>query len=208
VILAAESWYVSGAFWVGVAGVAAVAVAAWVGWAAVNPRRRLSYGMPVVTRLLNAGTDVRQSLEVRRGGVLLADPHVLEVVLISRGRLGIPSSAFDKDKPLTLDVGAPIIEVLQTTTTAGGAVPGYGIDGSTLTIGPDRIGRRQTITFSLLVDGPRPTLTCPQPPLNDVQIRKSDSTRSDTAAAAVAGAMAAGAPVGAGAMAWELGRRK
>src|SRR5258708_35624925 len=92
--------------------------AAWVGWLAVNPRRRLSYGMPVVTPLLNAGTDVRQGLEVRRDGVVLADPHVLEVVLASRGRLDIPSTAFDKDRPLILDVGAPILDVLQSPGTA------------------------------------------------------------------------------------------
>jgi hypothetical protein len=48
------------------------------------------------------------------------------------------------------------------STTPGGTIPGFGIDGTLLRIGPDRIGRRQTITFSLLVDGPHPTLTCPQ----------------------------------------------
>ena len=45
------------------------------------------------------------------------------------------------------------------------------VDGTSLKIGPSLIGKRQHITFTLLVDGTRPCLTC-QSPLIDVQVRR------------------------------------
>jgi hypothetical protein len=75
-----------------------------------------------------------------------------------------------------LDVGALIIEYLNVTVSPGDrAVPPYEIDGSTLLVGPALIGRREIITFSLLVDGPSPWLRPPIQSLSDVDVQ-SDLT--------------------------------
>jgi hypothetical protein len=180
--LAAGDFYVSGGFWVSALGavagvlgtIAIILVTIWIG----RPRRRLLYWMPVSAPLLNAGQDVRRKLEVRCGGKILSDPQVLEIGLFNQGRLDIPTTAFDARKPLRLDVGAPIIEVLSTAAVpTNRATPVVHVEGTMLQIGPSLIPKRQTITFSVLVDGPAPRLTCVEPELVDVEV---DVRRQDT----------------------------
>lgn len=104
-------------------------------------------------------------------------PHVVNVELTSRGRSDIPRDAFDGGKPLCLDVGAPIVECLQVTTTPPDRPePVWTIDGPKLLIGPSLIGRRQITVFSLLVDGPTPRLSPPEQSLVDVDLRRGSSS--------------------------------
>jgi hypothetical protein len=173
----AEKWYASATVWAAagvvvalLVGVAASAVAYVVGF----PKRRLLYGMPVMTPLLSTEADVKGDLELRRHGTLLADPHVLEIRLIGRGRKDIPSSAYDSGQPIRLDVGARIVKLLQSTSDPqSDRVPKAAVHETSLTIGPSRIGRRQVITYTLLADGERPHLTF-QSDLIDVDVRQQE----------------------------------
>jgi hypothetical protein len=114
---------------------------------------------------------VRRKLEVRCDGQVLADPRVLEIGLFNQGRLDIPTTAFDARKPLRLDVGATIVDVLSAATVpANRAAPAVRFEGSMLQIGPSLIPKLQTIIFSVLVDGPAPRLTCVEPELVDVEV--------------------------------------
>src|ERR1022692_1784836 len=175
VMNAAGGWYLSGTFWaaagVVVAVLAAVAVV-WVTLAVGFPRRRLYFGLRASAPLLAAPAGIRGDLELRHRGTALADPRVVTVELVSRGRRDIPSEAFDSGQPLVLDVGAPIVEVLQVTSGPG-ILPGPRItpDGAALNIGPSLIGRRQEITINVLTDGGQPSLAC-HSPLIDVQVRQ------------------------------------
>lgn len=47
-------------------------------------------------------------------------------------------------------------------------------EGSTLRVGPELVGRRQTTTISFLVDGDRPHLVCTQPVLAQVILTPHD----------------------------------
>ncbi len=177
-------WYTSGTFWTGAGTVTAVlgAVAVvWVTFTVGFPRRRLYYGMPAAARLLTAPAGMRSDLELRHHGTLLADPRVLTIELVSRGRKDIPSDAFNDRQPLQLDVGAPIVEVLQVTSKPD----------ALLKIGPGLIGKRHEITITVLTDGEEPSLTC-QSPLIDVQVRQriDDGSPTPQVAAAWAGATA------------------
>ncbi len=174
-VLAASDFYVSGGFWVSALGavagvlgtIAIIVVTIWIG----RPQRRLLYWMPVSAPLLNAGQDVRGKLTVTRGNEILSEPQLLEIGLLNQGRLDIPTTAFDREKPLRLDVGEQIVELLDVTTVpANRAVPDVQIDGSTLLIGPSLIPKRETVVFSLLIDGPEPRLTCVAPELIDVDV--------------------------------------
>jgi hypothetical protein len=122
---------------------------------------------------LNAAPGAPPGIEVRRGGRLLADPYVVQVHLVNEGRRDIPSAAFDQQRPLTLDVGAPILEILKATGSPECEVP-VTIQGTSVQIGPALIVRRQRMAFSLLVDGSAPRLTCPLPPLIDIDVRYGD----------------------------------
>jgi hypothetical protein len=176
VALASKSFIYSGTFWGAVGGIAALTAlvlgvpALWLTWRQANPKRRLLYGMPVAAPLLNAH-GLGRRLEVRFEDQALAEPRVVEVTLFNAGRQAIPSDAFDRARPVVLDVGAPIVELLKVTTPPGH--PGFAveIDGPALRIGPDLIPRRQKLSFSLLVDGPTPKLSCREAPLIDIDVR-------------------------------------
>ena len=205
-LLASGDFYVSGTFWAGVGSVVAVALSTIVIVSATghfsNPKRRLLYWMPDVTPLLNSGrADLSHDLEVRHNGHLLSEPHVVEVELVSRGRLDIPSSAFDQGKPLRMDVNAKIIDLLKVTTMpVDRANPDFSINGSSLHVGPSLISKGQITVFSLLVDGPLPFLTCNEPSLIDVDVhsleRKPSIAQTTIAIVVVGWALLRGKLVG------------
>jgi hypothetical protein len=171
----ADAWWTSGTFWAAAGvfvalavGIAAAAVAWVVG---VPPKRRMMYGMPLAAPMLVAPQGVRGELELRHRGVPLDAPHVVELKLVNRGRRDIPTSAFDNGTPITLDTGAKIIELLQTTSDPSTIpAPEVTVAGTALKVGPGLIGRRQRITYTVLVDG---TLDLKyQGTLQDVDVRQ------------------------------------
>jgi hypothetical protein len=193
---AADQWYTSATFWAAAAVLVALIVGVPTFWVTWVPRQRLFYGTPPPTPLLTAGTAI-DDLEIRHRGRHLTAPHLLDVTLTARGRRDIPSSAFDQGRPLVFDVGAAIVETLQIRSDPTSAMtPPVTHDGSALSVGPELIGRRQTIIISLLVDGTHPRLTCTQPILAQVTVIPRDpstSTEPSNWAAAMARAEVAGA---------------
>jgi hypothetical protein len=191
--VASAPWYASGAFWTPagtVAGLLIGAVGVWVTFTVGSLRRRLYYGMRAAAPLLSAPDGMRSKLELRYDGAALAEPQVLTVQLLSRGRKDIPSDAFNDGKPLRLDVGAPIVEILQISSYPETlSAPSVTASGTALEIGPSLIGRRHEIIITVLTDGGTPSLNC-RSPLIDVQVRKRDDEVATVAATALG--MAAG----------------
>lgn len=171
----AGEWYTSETFWAAAGVFVAVVVApvtVWVTVRVAHPKRRLWYSMPVITPLITSDTPVSSDLEVRLNGVALDEPHAVEVELACRGLRDIPSSAFDSGKPLRLDLGAPIVKVLNLKFYTNSYPLAWKIDGSILEIHPCLIKRNSVAVFSMLIDGYGFKLTCPNPPLIDVQVRR------------------------------------
>jgi hypothetical protein len=169
----AAALYESGTFWTEAGVVGGLVVAAAGVWATLTvgfPRRRLYYRMQAVAPLMIAPQGMRSELELRHHGKLLADPCALTIELASRGRKDIPNEAFNDHQPLRLDVGAPVVEILQITSEpAVLPTPKVAANSTSVNIGPSLIGRRHTITITVLTDG-YPALTCLSP-LIDVQVR-------------------------------------
>jgi hypothetical protein len=94
------------------------------------------------------------------------------VRLVSRSRADIPSSAFDQNRPIIIDTGVSIVAPLPSDDQ--GSVPHVQYEGSMLKIGPDLIGKRQEILFTLLADGPTPALSC-EAHLVNVTVRQQPS---------------------------------
>lgn len=154
-----------GTLWtiIGVAATLVVAaVTLWLTYLWSVPKRRLHYWLASKTPLLlSAPSELSDQLEVHHDGRVVAEPHVLEVRVASRGRRDIPSSSFDGDQPIRVDVGASILEILgNDSDTKAVPKPVVRVDGTALEIGPALLKRRHTLTYRLLVDGPEPRLTC------------------------------------------------
>jgi len=178
-VILAEAWYQSQLFWAIAAVAATVLVfipSFWVAQRAL-PRRKLTYVMlsdtPLLTRLMHG------KLEVRHEGVALKHPRVVTVQLESRGRQDIASSSFDQGKPLVLDLGVPIVDLLAAESDAKGAAPAsqMNVDTTALRIGPSLIKNRHVLTYTVLVDG-EPDLTC-HAALENVVVRASDLLESE-----------------------------
>lgn len=169
-MIATLPWYDS-AVWTFVGVLVAVVVGAaglFLVYLARTPRCELTYGLWLSTPLLRLPS--RPGLQVLFNEQVLAAPHVLWIVLTNTGRRDIPSSAFDQGRPLVLDVGIAIVEVLGDLSNR----PSVTAEHTTLSIEPTLIRQRQSISFTLLCDGRKPTLTC-HSPLIDVRITQDSS---------------------------------
>jgi hypothetical protein len=132
---------------VGIAGV-------WVAYLAGFPRQRLLYWIPAAVPLVNAPRGPGHGFQLLYNGAEVAQPHLLSVQLISRGRDDISIDFFEDGEPISLDLGVPIIDVLQIDPIGRRAFsPTASPDKNTLKIGPSLIGKRQMIIITLLLDG-------------------------------------------------------
>ena len=129
-----------------------IAAAYWT-WRTVQPRAELTILMtetPLMHRAESAGS--RVSVEHADFGTL-TDPVVARLLITNSGRTDIGSDQFDRDLPLTLDVGAPIVELLGYSNSRPAlAPPPLKVEGSKVELGPGLLGRRQTLTVAMLLD--------------------------------------------------------
>lgn len=161
-MLALGHWYSSNSF-LAVAGIAATllvgGLGVWITYLVGTIRYKLFYGLPVCTSLLAAPSGAaRKNIKVTHLGTELQDPYILIVRLISRSRGDIPSTVFDQNRPIILDVGAPIVALLPSDDIKD-PLPKFEYEGSMLKIGPDLIGKRQEMVFTILADGESAQLT-------------------------------------------------
>ncbi|GAB4052716.1 hypothetical protein [Catellatospora paridis] len=176
----AEAWYQKEVVW-GAAGVVVAVILGvltlWITIRGNNPRRRLVYSVPTATPVVQTRNRV-SGLQVLKDGVPLDNPYVVELTIASRSRRDIPSSAFDQNKPLVLDLGAEVVEVLSHGMTPSGATPWTWdqTNGRQIAVGPCRLGKNERLTIALLVGG-RPVVTNPQNPLIDVDLEAEVDNR-------------------------------
>ncbi|WP_437065421.1 hypothetical protein [Streptomyces sp. enrichment culture] len=103
----------------------------------------------------------------------LADPRLVRVQIVNTSRRDVSSAAFDGSNSIKMDLGQPVLEILGTESNpTDAALPQVTVDGSELHIGPGRIGRGQSITWLVLIEG-EPTFSCRQS-LIDVDVKKED----------------------------------
>lgn len=200
----ADQFYTSGTFWAAsgtLAGIVVGVISIYVIWRQGNPVRSLRYGMSSAALLPGATQKMPGTLEVTWDGSVVQDPHVLELTLVSRGRRDIAGEDFD-NQPLQFKVGARILAVLKTSCSPEPmAFHAFSLDGDVFKVGPGLIVRRQTITFTLLADGPHPVLSSPTEALRDVKLGKlsaESSRRRLHGNARIAVSAAAGAVIAAG----------
>jgi hypothetical protein len=129
-------------------------------------RRRFIYGMTVSAPLVNSSV-AHPELHMLWRDQEVTNPHILEVELAYRGRADVESSDFDKGRPFCLDVGAPIIDLVETVFhPAKAPLPKVEAVGTELRIGPDLLRKGQAMTFVVLADGPSDQVGCVNPVAN------------------------------------------
>jgi len=195
----AAEWYTSGTFWAATDPVAVILGAAagvWVTLAVGFPRGRLYYQLQAVAPLVIEAEGMRGELELRHRGNLQADPQVVTIKLVSRGRKDITSDAFDKHQPIRLELRAPVVEVLRVTSEPDDRpTPTVTSDGTSVNIGPSLLDRRHTITITVLTDGGEPDLHCTSPVHN---VRSRSGEPLTAARPVMVGAVAIVVAVGSG----------
>jgi hypothetical protein len=172
-----SQFYAAATFWAAVGGTIATIVLGLIGtWFAsrLAPKRRLSYWISDPVALLTAPASSLQESKIWRNGRVIKDPRLVEVTFLSNGRQSISSESFSQGRPLILDFGVTVVEILKAAgQPAEQAIPDYKLDVSKLKIGPSGIAAKQKIDFSLLVDGnPRINLISNLP---DVQVRRQQA---------------------------------
>ena len=85
----------------------------------------------------------------------VSNPYVAEIDFAYRARRDIEIKSFTHDEPFCIEVGAPIIDLLETIFDPKTAPsPKVEAVGESLRIGPDLLRKGQAITFVVLTDGP------------------------------------------------------
>ena len=163
--------YEAATFWVS-AATAVFTLGVGAAGALINlrsaPKRRIFFRMSDPVALLTPD-GAQHGLQVLRGGEKLDDPHLVEVTLQSSGRQAITRDLFDEGRPIVLRLGTRVVDLLKVVSQPiEQKVPDYRLSNSAIEIGPGVLAARQSITFSVLVDG-QPELSA-ESPLADVTI--------------------------------------
>jgi uncharacterized protein YjbI with pentapeptide repeats len=177
----ASGWYSSGTFWAAAGTVAVLAtgtIAIILALLQDNPVRRLECTMSVAPLLQGSAEETPGKLQMTWDGVVLKDPHVLEITLFNRGRRDIPKEDFDQ--PLEFRVGATILAVLRIISGSSSSVfRAVGFEGDLLKVGPGLIRRRQSIKVTLMAVGSDPILTSSAAAVRDVDVEVLEAVQSD-----------------------------
>lgn len=97
------------------------------------------------------GTALADNVEVSHNGEPIPDPHVVTVLLRNTGRHAISTAQFDQNRPIIVDIRAPIATLL---SPAGPPTPAtVGFEDTRLLFHPDLIRQRQEISVQLITSG-------------------------------------------------------
>lgn len=121
--------------------------------------------------LRNSAQSLPGNLKIALGDTELTEPHIVEISIISNGRQDIGEQDF-QGQPLEFRLeGAEIRQILRTANSPETApAPSAVVEGGVLKVGPCPIRRRQSTTFTLLVEGAQPRLRTPSETLHNVDL--------------------------------------
>jgi hypothetical protein len=192
-LLLASPWYTSGPFVVGstIGGLSLSVAGIWISIYAAGPKRQLVYQVDSVSVDYRITKDDRIEVEFAGNAMGLAtfpnfvktvlkdlqdgnpkDVRLIRIRIANRGRHDIPSDAFDKNRPLRIDIGLPILDIVEEESSPNRvAHPRVGAEGTTVTMAPELIKKRQIITVVMVAEGGRPIITIDSP-LVDTNVRQ------------------------------------
>ncbi|MFC3572933.1 hypothetical protein ACFOZ0_06505 [Streptomyces yaanensis] len=136
-------------------GVLATLYVGWLAWRTAVPRRKVRWEAEVKPLLHGVG---HGALTVSHSGATLSRPHVLELKLTNAGNRDLEASHFG-GQPIDFTSSAVFIDVLaQSSSPSSQRVIPVTFSGTKLILTPGTLHRRQTVTYTALVDGADPTI--------------------------------------------------
>ncbi|MFJ2418699.1 hypothetical protein [Streptomyces brevispora] len=183
VTLAGQWWENVNVWAIVVAAIVALLVgwlSAWATFRSANPKRKLNWWVQSNTPLMSQAAD--SGLSVRFGGLPLANPRVVELVIANHGRRDITAGMFHAGEAIRFDFGIGVCTVLDVTSAPSGTVT-PGLDSgawivvgnsstheSWLDVKPSLLSQGQEVTVTMLLDGDEEPVKCLQVPLVDVKV--------------------------------------
>ena len=127
-------------------------------------RRKLTLSALPPAPLLATNAASGAGIEVTHRGALLNSPHIVTISVENTGRHAIGSDQFDQERPISIDLGAPIKTILNTSTAPDNRM-GFkqAVDGSVIHLGPDLLNPGKSIVLQTLTEG--------APALDDLESR-------------------------------------
>jgi hypothetical protein len=116
------------------------------------PKREIAYSLESSAPLINDASNLQNGISVIHNGTTLRNPYVTTLKIRNSGRHAVASEHYDQGRPLTLDLGKPIMDL---TSSASGS---YGTQGTSITYGPELLPSGHSLKFTALTEG-KPTLT-------------------------------------------------
>lgn len=137
------------------AALLATVAGCWFAWRALLPsRREISITMQPPAALLARESSSVQDVQVAVDGETITQPTIARLEITNRGRHDITSANFHDGRPLRIDLGVPVVRVLEVTAAPlRGDLLRTEIDGTTLKIGPGLLSSGQQLLVQLLVSG-------------------------------------------------------
>lgn len=124
-------------------------------------RRRVSVSALWAAPLLTDHSKTVNDLQVTYNGVPLPNPHVATFIVSNYGRVAVDSSHFDQGRPIRLNLGVPVVEVLKVSLRPStGATFVYSQEPQAVTLGPDVLRPSQSLSVQVLLKG-KPSLEEP-----------------------------------------------
>ncbi|MDX3658541.1 hypothetical protein PV646_14640 [Streptomyces sp. ID05-26A] len=112
-----------------------------------------------VASILSSASHEMTGIAVTRNGETLIQPHIAVVEIENNGRKAVKSDHFDQDRPIVIDLDAPVVEVIRSSYLQGEESVGFksSIDGTEVRLGPDLLPEKAVLTVQALTAG-RPQL--------------------------------------------------
>jgi hypothetical protein len=175
----ADAWYKADLTWTiatFASGLLIGVLAVWATLRASYPNLRVSYRLDSVTKLI-ATDAVQGSLAVTYNGTAVRNPHLAVMTLTNSGRRDITADMFHNGDPTVFEFDEHIVAPVewQVTPPTHLAMP-LRISGRGLLVDPTLLRRKQSLTVTLLFDGPVTDLTV-QPSLVNVDVRPARDPR-------------------------------
>ena len=170
---------------VGIVALLIALASAYFTWQNLWPGRRvldvsIVPPQPLISEIAQNEPKVEISVD---GKQLVGNPYLVSFSLTSTGRHDIPSAAFDQQKPLTVDIGAPVAKVLGVVSSPPqGSEPTWSPTPQGIEIGPTLISRGQSLSIQMIcTEEPQADALRVRRDLIDVEVRtRQESPGSST----------------------------
>lgn len=165
-MIASESYIGTPDFWNTlisvVFGVGVGGLGAWVAFRASNPKKRLFWGV-VSNAPLIASERAARAIRITQDQEVIEKPRIVRITIRNAGRKDIRREDYDSGPAsLVFDLHAPVKGIVSVDSTPSHArAPEPPLkDGNRILVQPFLMKHRQTVTFSVLVDGEEGEVTC------------------------------------------------